>query len=99
MNNFKKKAVYDFLSSLLFDKTAQYNCCFAVVKRSKIYNELVLRLILIRLLLFLLFDVNFFVFFCETNFDIITIFSKLSCLKNAHFSWKNLYQWKTQTFL
>ena len=37
----------------------------------------------IRLLLFLLFDVNFLVLFCfcETNFDAFTIFSELSGLK------------------
>ena len=64
MNPFKKKVVCDLYNSLLFDKPAQHNSChFFVVKRSKSYNAVVSRQnTQIRLLLFLLFDVNSFLF-------------------------------------
>ena len=91
-----------FLSIILVEK-AQYNsCCFFLVKRSKNYNAVVsCQNIRICLLLFLLFDVNFFFvlfYFCETKFDVFTIFSELSGLK-SNSSWKYIYQWKAQSIL
>ena len=65
---------------MILVEKAQYNSCCFCCKRSKNYNAVVSRQsIQIRLLLFLLFDVNFFVLFCfcETNFDFFTIFSEL----------------------
>ena len=59
-----------------------------VIKRSKNYNAMAsCQKIQIRLLLFLLFDVNFFfVLLCfgETNFDVFTIFSELSGIKRIY---------------
>ena len=60
--------------------TLVVSCC----KKKKNYNAVVSRQnIRMRLLLFLLFDVNFFVLFCfcKTNFDVFTIFSELSGLE------------------
>ena len=72
---------------MIFVEKAQYNsCCFFVVKRSKNYNAVVSRQnIQTRLLLFLLFDVNFFLFcfvlFLRDKFDVFTIFCELSGLE------------------
>ena len=74
-------------------------CC----KKKKNYNAVVSRQhFRFRLLLFLLFDVNFFCLFCfcETNFDVFTIFSELSGLKgNMLFMEIYIYQLKAQSFL
>ena len=72
-----------------------------VQNESKHYNAMVSpQNIRIRFLLFLLFDVIFFVLFCfcEINFDFFYPFSELSNLKKMYFSWKYIYQWKGETF-
>ena len=80
-NNKHVKICYYIFLSMILEEKAQYNsCCFVVVKRSINYNAGVSpQNIRIRLLLFLLFDINFC--FCKTNFDVFTIFSELSGLK------------------
>ena len=59
---------------MILVEKAQYNscCCFFVVKRSKNYNAVVLRFYCL---------MSFCFVFCETNFDVFTIFSELSGLK------------------
>ena len=57
---------------------------FFICEKKKNYNAVVSRQnIRMRLLLFLLFDVNFFCFvlFLQDKFDVFTIFSELSGLK------------------
>ena len=97
-----KICYYIFLSMISVEK-AQYNsCCFFVVKRSKNYDVVVSRQnIRIRLLIvFIVWNQFCFVLFCfcETNFDVFTIFSELSGLKENALSWKYIYQWKAQSF-
>ena len=81
----KKKKItmqWSHVKTFEFERVQLLLFCFA--KRTKNYNAMVSRQnIRIRLLLSLLFDVNFFVLFCfcETNFDVFTIFSELSGLK------------------
>ena len=68
-------------------KSALQLLLFFYCKKKQNYNAMVSRQnIRTRLLLFLLFDVNFFVLFSRENFDVSTIFSKLPELKkNALF--------------
>ena len=61
---------------MILVEKAQYNSCCFCCKKKKNYNAVISRQnIRIRLLFFVLFC------FCETNFDVFTIFSKLSGLK------------------
>ena len=73
---------------MILVEKAQYNsCCFCCKKKQKLQCS-GLTSKYSNSFMYLLFDVNFFVLFCfcETNFDVFTIFSELSGLKrNVHF--------------